>query len=164
MTLARFTAIGFGLGLLRPGPGTWGSAGAMALGLVIDRYLGAPVLVLAAVLATLAGLWACHAELKDRPGADPGEIVIDEVAGQWIALAFPALAFWSISWDGWMPYPGWIAAFLLFRLFDIWKPWIVGTLDRREDWLGVMLDDIAAGIMAGIAVLALGALAHGLLM
>ncbi|MFN4099310.1 MAG: phosphatidylglycerophosphatase A, partial [Pararhodobacter sp.] len=105
MTLARLTSIGFGLGLLRPAPGTWGSAGALALGLVIDRYLGAPVLVLAALAAILAGMWACHVELKDRPGLDPGEIVIDEIAGQWIALAFPAMAFWWIGWQGWMPYP-----------------------------------------------------------
>lgn len=164
MSLSRLVSIGFGLGLLRPAPGTWGSAGALALGLVIDRYLGAPALVAATLAATLAGFWACAAELRDRPGADPGEIVIDEVAGQWIALAFPALAFWSRGWEGWMPYPAWVAAFLFFRLFDIWKPWVIGRADRRGDAAGVMLDDLWAGLFAGIAVIAAAALAHGVLM
>lgn len=164
MSLSRLVSIGFGLGLLRPAPGTWGSAGALALGLVIDRHLGAPALVAATLAATLAGFWACAAELRDRPGADPGEIVIDEVAGQWIALAFPALAFWSRGWEGWMPYPAWVAAFLFFRLFDIWKPWVIGRADRRGDPAGVMLDDLWAGLFAGIAVIAAAALAHGVLM
>lgn len=164
MTLARLTSIGFGLGLLRPAPGTWGSAGALAVGLVIDRYLGAPVLAVATVAAILAGFWSCHAELRDRPGADPSEIVIDEVAGQWIALLFPAVAFWWRGWDDWMPYPGWVAAFVFFRLFDIWKPWIIGRADRRSDWMGVMLDDLLAGLFAGVAVVIAAGVAHGFLM
>ena len=164
MRLSRLVSVGFGLGLLRPAPGTWGSAGALAVGLVIDRYLGAPTLVAATLAATLAGFWACAAELRDRPGADPGEIVIDEVAGQWLALLFPALAFWGRGWEGWMPYPAWVGAFLFFRLFDIWKPWLVGRADRRGDPAGVMLDDLWAGLFAGIAVIAAAGLAHGVLM
>ncbi len=164
MTLARLVSIGFGLGLLRPAPGTWGSAGALAVGLVIDRYLGAPVLALATLAAILAGFWACQRELQDRPGADPSEIVIDEVAGQWIALLFPAIAFWWRGWDDWMPYPGWVAAFLFFRLFDIWKPWIIGRADRRGDPAGVMLDDLWAGLFAGIAVVIAAGVSHGVLM
>lgn len=164
MRFSRLVSVGFGLGLLRPAPGTWGSAGALAVGLVIDRYLGAPALVAATLAATLAGFWACAAELRDRPGADPGEIVIDEVAGQWLALLFPALAFWGRGWEGWMPYPAWVGAFLFFRLFDIWKPWLVGRADRRGDPAGVMLDDLWAGLFAGIAVIAAAGLAHGVLM
>ncbi len=57
-------------------------------------------------------------------------------------------------------YPGWIAAFALFRLFDIWKPWLVGRADARGDALGVMLDDVIAGIMAAIGVVILAALYH----
>jgi len=164
MTLARLVSTGFGLGLLRPAPGTWGSAGALIVGLVIDRYLGAPVLVLATLAAIAAGFWACQVELKDRPGADPSEIVIDEVAGQWLALLFPAIAFWWRGWDDWMPYPGWVAAFLFFRLFDIWKPWIIGRADRRGDPAGVMLDDLWAGLFAGILVVIAAGVAHGVLM
>jgi phosphatidylglycerophosphatase A len=61
-------------------------------------------------------------------------------------------------------WPGWIAAFALFRLFDIWKPWIIGWADRRGDALGVMLDDVIAGIFAAIGVVVLAGLAHGVFM
>jgi phosphatidylglycerophosphatase A len=162
--MSRLVAIFFGIGLLRPAPGTWGSAAAVLLGLAIFRFGSFPALLLATLLATAAGFWACGRELADRPGADPAEIVIDEVAGQWIALLFPAFAFWIRGFEGWMPYPGWLAAFLFFRLFDIWKPWIIGWADRRHDPAGVMLDDLIAGLFAGIAVVLAAALAHGILL
>jgi phosphatidylglycerophosphatase A len=154
----------FGIGLLRPAPGTWGSAAAVLAGLVIDRYLGFPALVVAVLLAVGLGFWACGRELAERPGEDPAEFVIDEVAGQWIALLFPSAAFWWRGFEGWMPYPGWVAAFLLFRLFDVWKPWIIGRIDRMTDVRGVMLDDMVAGIFAGIGVLVAAGIAHGVLM
>ena len=104
-------------------------------------------------------------ELADRPTEDPSEIVIDEVAGQWIALLAPSFGFWMMGLDTWnFPYPGWVGAFLLFRLFDIWKPWLVGRADRRHDPVGVMLDDIWAGIFAGIGTMLLAGIAHGVLM
>lgn len=164
MTPSRLISIGFGLGLLRPAPGTWGSAGAIAAGLGILQVLGFWGLVAATLAATLAGFWACAIELRNRPGADPGEIVIDEIAGQWIALLFPAAAFWWRGWEGLMPYPAWLAAFLLFRLFDIWKPWVIGQADRRGDAAGVMLDDLWAGLFAGIGVIVAAGVAHGVLM
>ncbi|MCB1395565.1 MAG: phosphatidylglycerophosphatase A [Rhodobacter sp.] len=166
MTFSRLISIGFGLGLLRPAPGTWGSAGAIVAGLAIDYYLGFWVLVAATVLVTGAGFWACAQELRDRPGADPSEIVIDEVAGQWLTLLFPAFAFWRMGLTDWAvaAYPGWVAAFIFFRLFDIWKPWLVGRADRRGDPAGVMLDDLWAGVFAGIAVILAAGFAHGVLM
>ena len=154
----------FGVGYLRPAPGTWASAFALAVGLAINTVLGVPALALATVLVTALGFWACARELAGRPGADPSEVVIDEVAGQWIALLFPACAFWWRGWEGVMPYPGWVAAFVFFRLFDIWKPWLVGRADRRGDAAGVMLDDLWAGLFAGVAVVVAAGLAHGLLM
>ena len=163
--MSRMLSIFFGVGLLRPAPGTWASAVAIGLGLLIDRYLGgAPALLAATVLVTALGFWACARELVGRPGADPGEIVIDEVAGQWLALLVPATAFWWRGHDGFMPYPGWLAAFVFFRLFDIWKPWLVGRADRRHDPAGVMLDDLWAGLFAGVAVMAAAGLAHGVLL
>ena len=162
--MTRWLCIFFGVGLLRPAPGTWASAVAIGLGLAIDRWLGFPVLVLATVAVTALGFWAVARELADRSGDDPSEFVIDEVAGQWLALLFPAAAFWSRGWEGWMPYPGWVAAFLFFRLFDIWKPWLVGRADRRHDAAGVMLDDLWAGLFAGLAVIASAGIAHGVLM
>ena len=97
-----------------------------------------------------------------RPGDDPAEFVIDEVAGQWLALLFPAAAFWWQGTEDWAinAYPGWIAAFLFFRLFDIWKPWIIGRADRRHGATGVMLDDLWAGLFAGIATILAGAAYH----
>lgn len=166
MNAARLVATGFGLGLLRPAPGTWGSAGAVVAGLAIDRFLGFPALVAATALAIAAGFWACNALLGDKPGEDPSEIVIDEIAGQWIALLFPAIAFWRMGLTDWaiVAYPGWLAAFGFFRLFDIWKPWLVGRADRRGDAPGVMLDDLWAGLFAGIAVMVAAGVAHGFLM
>lgn len=147
-----------GLGNLRPAPGTWASAMAIGVGLVIDRYLGAPVLVLATVLVTWAGFAACARTLA--PGQDPAEVVIDEVAGQWVALLFPSLAFWFNGHEGWLPWPAFVSAFLFFRLFDIWKPWLVGRADRRLDPAGVMLDDLWAGLFAGLCVIATGVAYH----
>lgn len=161
MSLSYRVATVFGTGHLRPASGTWGSAFALAAGVVIDRYLGAPVLALATVAVTLAGFWACRRELAGKAGADPSEFVIDEVAGQWIALLFPAVAFWWRGWEGFMPYPGWVAAFVFFRLFDIWKPWLVGRADARGDADGVMIDDLWAGIFAGVAVVISAGIAHG---
>ncbi len=147
-----------GVGLLRPAPGTWGSAVALAVGVGIDRYLGMPVLAVLTVAVTVLGFWACQRGLL--PGQDPGEVVIDEVAGQWIALLAPSAAFWSNGHNGWLPWPAWVCAFLFFRLFDIWKPWIIGRADRRGDAAGVMLDDLWAGLFAGIAIIITGIAYH----
>ena len=91
---------------------------------------------------------------------DPSEIVIDEVAGQWVALLPLSYASWTMDMNILVMWPGWIAAFALFRLFDIWKPLIIGWADRRGDALGVMLDDIFAGIFALLGVIALAVLYH----
>ena len=165
MRLSRLIAIFFGAGLLRPAPGTWGSAVALALGVGLHMLGHFPLLAAATLVATAAGFLACGRELADRPGDDPSEIVIDEVAGQWLALCFPSLGFWLMGLPASnFPYPGWLAAFLFFRLFDIWKPWLVGRADRRHDAAGVMLDDLWAGIFAGIATILAAGLAHGVLM
>ena len=165
MRLSRVLSIWFGAGLMRPAPGTWGSAVAVALGLVIDRYLGFPALVMAALAVTGWGFWAVERELAGRPGDDPSEIVIDEVAGQWLALLFPAAAFWHRGLEDWalVAWPGWVAAFGFFRLFDIWKPWLVGRADRRGNAAGVMLDDLWAGLFAGLATMVAAGVAHGLM-
>lgn len=156
----------FGVGLMRPAPGTWGSAAALVLGVAIDRYIGFWALVAATVAVTALGFWSVGRELHGRPGEDPSEIVIDEVAGQWLALLFPAAAFWARSLEDWavVAYPGWVAAFIFFRLFDIWKPWLVGRADRRGDAAGVMLDDLWAGVFAGLATMVAAGVAHGIIM
>jgi phosphatidylglycerophosphatase A len=160
LSITRALAIFFGAGLLRPAPGTWGSLVAVVLGMVMYRFAGFPVLVLATVAVTALGFWAVGVELRDRPGDDPSEFVIDEVAGQWLTLLFPAAALWSRGFEGWLPWPAPLAALVFFRLFDIWKPWLVGRADRRHDAAGVMLDDLWAGVFAGLATLVAAAAYH----
>ena len=161
LTVSRAVAIGFGLGRLRPAPGTWGSAAAIGVGLAIYHAGQFWALAFATLAATLAGFWAVGHELRGRPGEDPAEFVIDEVAGQWLALSFPAFGFWWAVPDATMIAPaGWITAFLAFRLFDIRKPWVIGRADRRHDPAGVMIDDLLAGLFAGIATVILAALFH----
>ena len=159
--LRAINTFGF-IGLMRPAPGTWGSLAAVLLGWAIEHWLGFVPLVVAFVAVTALGFYTIGAELRDRPGDDPSEIVIDEVAGQWLALLFPAFGFWMR--DVSMVWPGAVAAFLLFRLFDIWKPWLVGRADRRHDPAGVMLDDLWAGLFAGVCTVILAALYHGVML
>ncbi len=154
----------FYVGLLRPAPGTWGSLAALPAAWVLHGLGGFPALAVATLLVCALGTWATAREIAKGDDPDPSEIVIDEVAGQWIALWPLSLGLWHAGAEAWVfPWPGWVAAFVLFRLFDIWKPGPVGWADRQHGALGVMLDDIIAGIMAAIVV-ALGAwMAHGVL-
>ena len=94
--------------------------------------------------------------MADRPGEDPSEIVIDEVAGQWLTLLFPAA---GLLVDGveklgdFAAWPGWVAAFLFsFGCSDIWKPWTAFGAPTDAIWQGVMLDDLWRVLFAGIAV------------
>lgn len=142
--IAVAVASGFGVGYVPVAPGTAGSLVALVLGYGL-LHLGWLVLVGAAVLATILGIWAVHAT-----GAldDPGWVVMDEFAGQWIALlALPAAE----------PI-GAAAAFVLFRLYDIAKPGLVGLMDRRGDAAGVVLDDVVAGALAAATLAAARAL------
>ena len=158
--MTHLIATFFYVGHLVPAPGTWGSAAALPAALLLF-WIGGPWLVLsAAVVFFVLGWWATAEETRGGIDHDPSEVVIDEVVGQWIAL-MPVL-FGAVWAD--VPvlalYPGWIAAFLLFRLFDIWKPGPVGWADKRDDALGVMLDDVIAGLLAGLGVVVVAAVAH----
>ncbi len=166
MTLPRLIASVFGIGHLRPAPGTWGSAAAIVLGVAIDHLLGFPALAVATLIVIPLGYWATAGAVADSEDKDPSWIVIDEVAGQWVALIFPAFAFWwRGTWDWWLvAYPGWVAAFVFFRLFDIWKPGPIGRADRRHTAAGTMEDDLWAGLFAGIATVIAAGVAHGLMM
>ena len=164
MTFPRLLATWFGTGLLRPAPGTWGSAVAVALGLLIHGIGHFPLLLAATLIVTPIGFWATARTVAGQTDKDPSEIVIDEVAGQWIALLFPSAAFWWMGLESWhFPWPGWVAAFLFFRLFDIWKPGPVGRADAKHTAFGTMEDDIWAGLFAGIATIIAAGLAHGVM-
>jgi phosphatidylglycerophosphatase A len=135
-------ATGFGIGRIPLAPGTWASLAALPCGWLIGGRLDYVGIAAAGAIALLAGWWAAAAVAAQSAARDPGFIVIDEIAAQLLVLAATPR-----DW-------GWYAcAFLLFRLFDIWKPWPVNWLDHRvEGGLGVMLDDVAAAIYALIVL------------
>lgn len=131
--MSRWVASVFGVGFFPVAPGTAGSAVALLTGAVL--MLGpAWLLPLGAALAALAGYLVIPRAVAD-PNADPGWVVIDEVAGQWIAML--GLAGVSVT--------GLVAAFVGFRVLDIWKPGPVGWADRQPGAFGIMTDDILAG-------------------
>jgi len=163
MKLAQLIGTVFGIGYIRPAPGTWASLVALPWGWLLHVIGGFPLLVLGILVAFVAGCWATAKMTAGSDDHDPSEIVIDEVAGQWIALLPLSYAAWSMGLNILVMWPGWIAAFALFRLFDIWKPFLVGWADRRGDPLGVMLDDVIAGVFALFGVVALAGIYHGLL-
>jgi phosphatidylglycerophosphatase A len=163
MNAAQIIGTVGGVGYLRPAPGTWGSLVALPMAWVLHTMGGFPLLAVATVAVFVGGLWATSVMTEGQDDHDPSEIVIDEVAGQFIAL-------WAISYPSWAHgiditalWPGWVAGFILFRLFDITKPGPVGWADRRGDPMGVMLDDVIAGIFAAIGVMVLAGIAHGVL-
>lgn len=135
---------GFGLGLLPVAPGTWGSLGALPVAWAIVEAVGRTGLAVAGVAAFIVGIWACEACVRKHGKEDPKELVIDEIAGQWLVLAVvpPGLALYA-------------AGFVLFRVFDILKPWPVGWADREvKGGFGVMLDDLLAAVYAGAILFA----------
>lgn len=149
MTAWTMVATVAGAGRIRPAPGTWGSL--VVLPAVLLGPL--PCLLLAAAVAVL-GWVAVRAVLAACAEEDPGWIVVDEAAGMLLALAvLPAGAGWV----------GLLAAFALFRAFDILKPWPVSWADGLPGATGVMLDDILAGAMAGAVLLIAAAVAPGVL-
>jgi phosphatidylglycerophosphatase A len=162
--MSRLVATLFGIGSLGPAPGTWGSAAAVLLAWPIHAAGGFPALAVATLLAFALGWWSVAEATRGAADRDPPEIVIDELVGQWIALWPLSAGLWSAGVGGWtFPWPGWVSAFVLFRLFDVWKPGPVGWIDRRGGVAGNMLDDVVAGVMAAVCVGVLGWLAHGLL-
>jgi len=162
--MSRLVATVFGVGNLRPAPGTWGSAAAIPLAWGLHGLGGFPLFGAATIIVFFVGWWATAAATRGQSNHDPSEIVIDEVAGQWIALWPLSAGLWFAGAAPWLfPYPGWVGAFLLFRLFDIWKPGPVGWADGMNTPLGVMLDDVIAGVFAAIIVSIAAAVAHGAL-
>ncbi|MCA0045026.1 phosphatidylglycerophosphatase A family protein [Celeribacter litoreus] len=150
-------------GYLKPAPGTWGSFVALPLFWVLDAIFGVPGVLIGIVIAFFAGWWATKVMTRGGDNEDPSEIVIDEVVGQWIALIPLSIGSAMAGAPSTALWPAWPTAFIAFRLFDIWKPGPVGWADRRGDALGVMLDDVIAGIMAAIVVVLFAGFYHGVL-
>ena len=163
--MTRFVATFGFIGFLPGAAGTWGSLAALPLGYLI-HLIGGPLLLSVAIIAAYGlGHWATQVETFEQEDLDPSHIVIDEVVGQWIALLPLSAGLWFAGAPpGLFPWPGWVAAFVFFRIFDIWKPGPVGWADRRKGPTGVMLDDVFAGALAGLVVTILAGVAHGWLM
>jgi len=162
---AWWLATCFGIGWMKPGPGTWASIAALLLWLPVlwfpsqwlpsaSQHSALPaffVTLVLALLSTLIGIPIASRVAREAGLGDPQFVVLDEAAGAWTALlaACWPLAGWPVSWRAAL------AALVLFRLFDIWKPWPVSALDRIHGGIGIMLDDIAAGLYSLVCVLIL---------
>jgi phosphatidylglycerophosphatase A len=135
---ASLVATWFGAGLIPFAAGTWGSLAALPFAWVIQTYWGAAGLIVATIVATSAGIWASDVLSRRSIVADPGFIVIDEVAAMFLTLIAAPRTWWAYA-----------IGFLLFRAADIFKPWPASWCDREvHGGLGVMLDDLAAGVYA----------------
>lgn len=137
-------------GLLRPAPGTWGSLAGVIAGVGIYHYIGLETLFMASILLFLASIGVIDSYEAKSNTHDDSSIVIDEVAGVWLAISI-ALSSWQqlgVDKFGWISV---ILAFVFFRILDITKLSIIGRLDRNlKGGLGVMSDDMVAGLFAGL--------------
>ena len=140
---AVIAATWFWSGLSPKAPGTMGSLAALPFGYAILYYAGQEALLLATISVFCLGILATNIYLKKTGKQDPGEVVIDEVAGQWIPLLIVGTDLLLL-----------VLAFILFRLFDILKPWPISWMDRHiKGATGVMIDDIVAGLFALFSLL-----------
>ena len=138
-----------GTGLLLPAPGTWGTLAALPFAYGLEEFGGAKMLIFATIIMAVAGMRATLMVEKRLNSHDNSLIVVDEVAGMWLTLGIAStqLELAAVHYG---------IGFIAFRFFDILKPFPVGWLDKNTPGaLGVMLDDLAAGIYAGIVILAL---------
>jgi phosphatidylglycerophosphatase A len=144
--IARLFCSVFGLGFSPKAPGTVGSLAGLGIWYILTLYLDSYLLGFIFSATTILGLLATSLIIKSDPQvSDPQFIVIDEVVGVWLA------AFTLTPTSGW---PAWLAAFLLFRFFDIKKPWLVSKAESLPGEVGVMADDIVAGFFSMIIIIA----------
>lgn len=146
---ASLIATWFGAGLLPRCPGTWGTLAALPFGALIIHQFGMMALLYASIALFVVGIKASNIYMA-RTGKehDPGEIVVDEVVGMWLVLLVTPRG---------LPYSelgAYFTAFVLFRLFDITKPWPIRLADKRiKGGLGVMLDDVLASGFAAVVLI-----------
>lgn len=154
--VAYHVATVLGLGDRLPAPGTTAGSLPATLGwwlamvVLVDPVSRLAATVAGTVVVVLVGIWAAGVESERRGAVDPGPVVIDEVAGQWLAL-LPALLLLE------HPTPVSLgvsaaAGFVLFRLFDVAKPWPVRRLERLPGGFGIVADDLAAGVLAALVL------------
>ena len=151
--LNKFISTFFYVGFLRPAPGTWGSIAGIVLAYILLITIGFFPFFIILIFTIIIGFWSTKNYIKNSSSkSDPSEVVIDEVIGQWIAI-LPIgymLEIDEFLRDGlWFV---WLWAFVSFRFFDITKLGLIGWADNLGGALGVLLDDILAGIAAGLTV------------
>ena len=148
--LALVLATWFGCGYFPWGPGTVGSLAAVAIAALLHVYLGAgrPTLLVLVLVLLAPAIWASTQAERLVKRTDPQIVVIDEVLGQWVTL----LGATTLAWKSFL------AAFVLFRVFDIWKPWPVRTFEKLPGGVGIVTDDLAAGLYGALIVYIGGAL------
>jgi phosphatidylglycerophosphatase A len=140
--LAVPLATWFGCGYFPWGPGTVGSLAAVVIAFALHSAFGSGRLTFLALtlLLLLPAIWASTETARIIAKEDPGIVVIDEVLGQWVTL----LGATALNWKSFL------AAFVLFRIFDIWKPWPVRGLENLPEGTGIVTDDLAAGVYAAL--------------
>lgn len=148
--LALVLATWFGCGYFPWGPGTVGSLAAVAIAALLHVYLGAgrPALLVLVLVLLAPAIWASTQAERLVKRKDPQIVAIDEVLGQWVTL----LGATTLAWKSFL------AAFVLFRVFDIWKPWPVRTFEKLPGGVGIVTDDLAAGLYGALIVYIGGAL------
>jgi phosphatidylglycerophosphatase A len=148
ISLARSLATWFGCGLSPVAPGTVGSLGALAVAWLLIFRAGWQMwyLIPLAILTVPIAIWSATITAEASGRKDPGLVVIDEVVGQWITLG----GCLHLNWKGWL------LAFGLFRLFDIWKPWPVRQLEALPAGTGIVADDCMAGVYGALVLAAAG--------
>ena len=145
--LARVIATWFGCGLVPVGPGTVGSLASLLIAIVLHEYAGSgrgTWLVLTLILL-IPGVWAAGVVAEQAGQKDPHIVVVDEVLGQWITLVGVSTLNWK----------SWLAAFALFRLFDIWKPPPARQLEALPGGIGIVADDLMAALYGALAIFVL---------
>ena len=135
-----------GLGNVRYFPGTLGSLAGLFLGVFIIFFFNHNIFLMSFFILTLIGIFATDEYLKSSKNNDPQEVVIDEVLGQWIAIAFVPLTVSSL-----------ILAFVIFRILDIGKPFPINKIEAIKGYIGVIGDDILAGVITAIVIISLNA-------
>jgi phosphatidylglycerophosphatase A len=150
--LADAISTWFGCGYSPSAPGTVGSAAAIGIALLIEHFAGWRPIWFAglAIVVTLPAIWAAGETARQAKIKDPQFVVVDEVVGQWLALAGARALSWKAHWISWL------AAFLLFRLFDIWKPFPVRQLESLPGGVGIVADDLMAGLYAALVLFLAG--------
>jgi len=150
MTMIAQIATGFGIGRVPYAPGTVASLTAIIIAIPVLYFFGWPVLLVVAAVTALAGLWVSDAFAVETGVIDPQECVIDEFAGQWLACALAGLGA-ALEGEA-MTVVSYFLAFILFRLFDVAKPWPVSKAEALQGGIGIMADDVVAGLIAGAVV------------